>query len=344
MPRFKAQKICFIRSSAIGDVVHAVAFINGLRVGYPDAHLTWIVQDVPGELLKHHPAVDRVLTFKRRMSLKDWLTLRSLIRKDRYDMLIVPQVSVKASLLTSCVKSDIKIGFDVRRARELNWLVTNYRIPNNKPGHVLDQFLEFLDYLEIDYPEPVWDLRFSESELLWKEKWRSNFSRPVIGLIPTSSDLRKDWDVEGYARLSDLITSEFDLQPVIICGPSIRELDAAVNIQSLATCHPPIASEKPIRNTMLQLSACNVVVGPDTGPLHLAVALGIPTIGLYGFSNPSRCGPYKFRELIVDKFNEPGENCPPIRITKNNRMTQISVNDVMKKIQLAINTYSSSRS
>jgi heptosyltransferase I len=340
MPRFNAQRICFIRTSAIGDVVHGLAFLNGLRSGYPDAQITWITQRIPGELIAGHPVVDRVITFDRNMNPWGWRDLIRRIRNDRYDLLIDPQVSVKASLLTLCARADIKLGFDFHRTRELNWLVTTHRIPRNPPAHVLDQLLEFLDYLEIDYSEPVWDFRLTPEETVWKKRWQAQFSNPVISLVPSSSSPEKDWPAERYAVLADRIVSETDLEPVIICGPGKREIHAAGIIHSAAKSHPVIASEKPIRNTLCQLSCSRIVVAPDTGPLHMAVGLGIPTIGLYAFSNPNRCGPYRFRDLLVDLYNEPGNMSAPLtRKTRPGRMNLITVDMVMDKIHLALNTY-----
>lgn len=340
MPRFNAQRICFIRTSAIGDVVHGLAFLNGLRSGYPDAQITWITQRIPGELIAGHPAIDRVITFDRNMNPGEWRDLIRCIRKDRYDLLIDPQVSIKASLLTLCARADIKLGFDFHRTRELNWLVTNHRIPRNPPGHVMDQLLEFLDYLEIDYPEPVWNFRITPEEAAWKKRWQAQFSRPVIGLVPSSSSPEKDWPAERYAVLADRIVSETDLEPVIICGPGKRECHAAEVIHAAAKSHPVIASEKPLRNTLWQLSCARIVVAPDTGPLHMAVALGIPTIGLYAYSNPKRCGPYRFRDLLVDLYNEPGRAPAPVtRKTRPGRMKRITVDAVMDTVHLALKKY-----
>ncbi len=340
MPRIEAKRICFIRTSAIGDVVHGLAFMNGLRAGYPDAHITWITQRIPGELIDGHPSFNRLITFNRKMSFTEWFNFIRRIRLDTYDLVIDPQVSFKATLLTLFSRAQTKLGYDFHRTRELNWLATTHRIPRKPLGHVLDNLLEFLDYLGIDYPEPVWNFVMSPAEIAWQDKWKSRFSRPVVGLVPASSTPNKDWAPENYAALADRIDTELNLEPVLICGPGEREQRLAQTIHMTAKSKPTISSEKPIRHTLLQLSASKIVVAPDTGPLHIAVALGIPTVGLYGYSNPRRCGPYKFKDLLIDMFNDPNTEPEPItRKTKPNRMNLITVDMVMERIATAIETY-----
>ena len=92
---------------------------------------------------------------------------------------------------------------------------------------------------------------------------------------------------------------------------------------------------------ILQLSGSSMVISPDTGPLHIAVALNVPTVSLYGYSDPRRCGPYKkYRELLIDKYTDPGEeNAPITRRTRSNRMHLITPEEVIEKIELGIEKY-----
>lgn len=337
MPRIEADRICLLRTSAIGDIVHAMVLAAGLRSGYPGAHITWVTQDIPGSLVAGNPSIDRLITFKRCMTWRGWLQFRRRLKEDRYDLLIVPQVSAKAGILAWWIRSKIKLGFDLKRARELSWLVTNRKIPHQEPGHVLDQFMEFLDYLEIGHGRPEWNFHITDTEIEWRNGWRAQFTRPLCALVPASSNPEKDWKVERFAELADRVSAELNLQPVIVCGPGGRETAMAQAIQNLTHCKPPVASEKPLRNTLLQLSSARIVVAPDTGPLHLAVASGIPVVGLYGYSNPRRCGPYFFRDLVIDRFNDDPEQPEPItHRTKPGRMDSITVAEVMERIYLEL--------
>jgi heptosyltransferase I len=341
MPRIEAKKICLIRTSALGDTVHALGLVNGLRKGYPDAHLTWVLQTLPYDMVKHQENIDQFIPFNRNGDLKDWLNLFKRLRKESYDLVILPQISAKVSLITLFIKSKNKIGFDFKRSKELHWLVTNQRIPAAPAGHVQDQFFEFLDFLEItDYPVE-WNFKFTEEEKAWQRSFFDRLKRPVIGFVIASSFEDKDWDLEKYARVIDYADRELGLQPMLIGGPSQLEKNNAEEICGLCRKTPVIALEKPIRTTLLQIAGSRLIVAPDTGPLHMAVSLNVPTIGLYGYSNPKRCGPYqKYHDLLIDKYNDPGEeNLPITRKTKPGRMKRISPEDVIQKIELGLKKY-----
>ena len=340
MLEIDAKRICLIRTSAIGDTVHALAMVNALRHGYPDAHLTWVLQTIPHEMVKMQPGIDRFITFNRKGSLAEWRTLIRRLRQHEFDLVIAPQASAKVSLLTLLAPAKVKLGFDWRRSRELLYITTNHHIPPRPMRHVQDQFFEFIEYLGIENFPVQWDFQFTETERTWQQNFFADIKRPVIGFVIASAHPEKDWPPKFYAKLMDDLDKRLDLQPMMIGGPSERERQIAEKILSLCQSRPIIALEKPIRHTMLQLDGCRLVIAPDTGPLHISVALDTPTIGLYGYSNPKRCGPYKFRDLLIDKYNaDEAEGAPITRKTKPDRMCTIQPEDVMEKIELGLAEY-----
>jgi heptosyltransferase I len=341
MPKIRAEKICLIRTSALGDAVHALALANGLRRGYPDAHITWILQPLPYEMVKYQKSIDRFVIFHRNKGFAAWKELNEQLKNERFDLAVIPQVSFRSSFITALVRADIKLGFDFNRSRELSWLFINRHIPPKKPVHVQDQFFEFLDYLGIENKNSRWDFAFTQNELDWQKTFFKNIGRPAIAFVIASSHPGKDWFPEGYAEVMDYIDRTLDFQPFIVGGPSPREHKIAGEILDHCKSRPIIALEKPIRNTLLQLAGSAIVVSPDTGPLHAAVALNVPTIGLYGYSDPRRCGPYKkFHDLLIDKYNDPGDDDSPItRKTCKNGMHRISAREVITKINLGLEKY-----
>lgn len=341
MPEFPPKKICLVRISALGDTVHALALANGLKKGFPNASLTWILQPLPYEMVKHQPNIDEFVVFKRNAGLYAWRELRDRLKNERFDIAVIPQVSFRSSFISALVRADIKLGFDFRRSRELSWLFTNRHIPHRKPGHVQDQFFEFLDYLGVRDYQKEWNFVFTAEELKWQKEFFHRINRPVISFVIATSHAGKDWPPEHYSRTMDLVKSKHGFQPMIIGGPSLQEEKIAAEIARRCRSNPVIALEKPIRKTLLQLSGSRLVVSPDTGPLHAAVALGTPTVGLYGFSDPRRCGPYgKFKELLIDKYNNPSQTDEPIRRkTKKGGMEKITPDEVMEKIELGIRRY-----
>jgi heptosyltransferase I len=341
MPRINAHKICLLRTSALGDVIHGLAFVNGLRKGYPNADFTWVLQSLPYEIVKYQKNIDHFITYDRRGGFQSWRTLLRKIREEHYDLVLIPQVSAKVSLISLFVRADIKLGFDIKRSRELHWLATNERIPSRPAQHVQDQFFEFLDFLEIkDYPIE-WNLAFTDEEREWRQSFFRNLKRPVISFVIASSNTQKDWHPQGYAEAIDYVNNILKMQPMLIGGPSDSEKKIAEKICSLTKSTPLVELGKSIRHMILQISGSSMVVSPDTGPLHIAVALDVPTVSLYGYSNPRRCGPYKkYHDLLIDKYTNPGEeNAPITRKTRPQRMGLINAKEVIEKIELGIEKY-----
>lgn len=334
------KSICLIRTSAIGDTVHALGLMNILRWGFPQAELTWVLQTLPYQMVKHQPNIDQFITFERKSGLQDWISFVGHLREQVFDLIIAPQASAKVSFLTFLCRAELKLGFDWKRSREMHWMATNLHIPPRPMQHVQDQFLEFANFLGIQETDPSWDFVFTPQERAWQRAFFAHIPRPAVGLVIASAHAHKDWPPANYARIADFIDQRLNMDPILIGGPSSREQQIAEGIAAKCSNRPVVALEKSIRRTMLQLEGCRLVVAPDTGPLHIAVALNRPTVGLYGYSNPKRCGPYKFQDLLVDAYNidEP-EGAPITRKIKPGRMDLIEPEIVMSKIQYGLDTY-----
>lgn len=341
MPKIDAKRICLVRTSALGDTVHALALANAIKRGYPDAHLTWILQDLPHDMVCRQPCIDRFITFNRKAEIKTWRKFLFSLRKEApYDLAIIPQASAKVSLIAIFLPARVRLGFDFARARELHWLMTNAHIPARPMQHVQDQFFEFSDYLGIEKEPVCWNFCFTGEERKWQNDFFAAIRKSAVGFVVASSSVEKDWPPEFYAKVMDHVV-DLGFAPVIIGGPGGREGEIAARISGLCRQTPILALEKPIRHTMLQLAGCTLVVAPDTGPLHMAVALNVPTIGLYGYSDPRRCGPYRrFHDLLIDFYNGPGKQDSPItRKTRPGRMRMITPEMVIEKIKYGLKKY-----
>ncbi|WP_300668876.1 glycosyltransferase family 9 protein [Desulfoluna sp.] len=334
-----ARKILVIRTSALGDVVHAMAMMGALRHGYPDAEITWVLQPLAYEMVKHQGVADHYVLFDRKGGRDHWKALRQRFKGEVYDVVLMLQVSIKASAISTLIKGRIKLGFDMARCRECQWLFSNRRIPKKTPGHVQDQFFEFVEYLGVtDYPV-AWNFGFTEEEVAARAAFFGKFAAPAVTFVVASSSPDKDWPAERYARAVDHVARK-GLVPVLTGGPSPREKELADEISRLSEHTPVIALQNGIRDLLKVLSGSLVVVSPDTGPLHMAVALNVPTVSLFGYSNPRRCGPYRrFQDLLIDRFTETQAENSAKRYFKTGRMEYISVEDVIEKIDLALERY-----
>jgi heptosyltransferase I len=323
----------------MGDVIHALAMVNGLRAAYPEAHITWVLHPVPWQAVRHQAGIDRFIVFPRR-GLAGWVNLRRELRGERFDLLLLPQVSFKAGLVASLAHAAVKVGFDRGRSRELHGLFVDHRIPARKPGHVQDAYLEFLEYLGIEGYQPEWRITFTPDERRERERFFAAIGRPAVAFVVASSNPEKDWPAESYARVMEHIAGR-GMRPLIVGGPSPRERGLTAAITAACRADFSVGLAESVRTTMWQLAGAALVVSPDTGPLHAAVAMDVPTIGLYGYSDPRRCGPYRrFHDLLIDRFNDPGEEGGPVRrVTRRGRMARIRPEDVIEKIELGLASY-----
>src|SRR4029434_431011 len=187
----------------------------------------------------------------------------------------------------------------------------------------------------LDVPfEPVsWNLGPWPGERAWQREFFSPLTKPVAAIVVATSKPQKDWLPERWAEVVDRLTEEHDLQPVLVGGRSPRELHAESVIMERARHRPISALGSGLRNLVGILDGSALVLAPDTGPLHMAVALQRPVVSLIGYTNPKRTGPYRrYHDLIVAADANRGENYPLSMETRLDRMPRISVSDVMAKV------------
>ena len=337
------KEIGIVMLSALGDAVHVLPVVNALKRKWPESRITWVIQPVPHQLVHNHEAVDDFIIFNRRRGLKAASSYRELRRQfkgRRFDLLLNLQVYFKAGLITALAPARIKLGFDRKRARDLNWLFTNKRIPPRPVQHVQDQYFEFLEHLGID-PEPVeWRLQITPEERARQSKFFEPLGRTCAIVVGTSKPI-KNWAPNRYARVIEALESDFGLRTMLVGGPSAFERDLAERIMQTARVKPINALADDVRKLLYLLDGASLVISPDTGPLHIARALDKPVIGLYGYTNPRRYGPYrKYTDLLVDGYARyEGEDYPPSMEYRQEGMTRVTVSAVLDRVRLAMTKY-----
>jgi heptosyltransferase I len=329
--------------SALGDAVHVLPVAHALKRAWPDTRLTWILQPPAHRLVAGHPAVDEFIVFHRRRGLGAWRSYRELARalpERPYDLALALQVYLKAGLVTALLPARVKLGFDRTRARDLNWLFTDERIPFRGQRHVQDQYLEFVEHLGIDPGEAAWDLPIRPEERAAQRAFFAGLDRPACAVVIGTSRARKNWHAEGYARVLEALEGDFGMRPLLVGGPAPEERRMADRILALTRARPLELLGDDIRRLVWLIDGSALVVSPDTGPLHIARALDVPVVGLLGSTNPRRTGPYrKFQELVVDGYaRSPGEDYP-ISPQRRDGMGRVSVDAVLEKVSLARTRY-----
>jgi heptosyltransferase I len=329
------DNICIVMMSAVGDAVHVLPVVNALKRANPKTRITWVLQPGPAALVRGHRSVDEIIIFDRARGWHAFADIRSELAEHSFDLVINLQVYLKAGVITAFSPAPVKLGFDRSRARDFNWLFTNEKIPAHTVQHVQDQYFEFLSALGVS-PEPVkWDLGPWPDERGWQRELTASINRPIASIVVATSKPEKDWIPERWVQVCDALHEQFGMQVVLVGGGSERELNAERIVMERTRHKPRSMLGSGLRKLVAILDASSLVLSPDTGPLHMSVALNRPVISLMGYTNPKRTGPYrKFQDLMIDAYGDPGEDYPISMENRPGRMKRIETQHVLDKVAL----------
>ena len=331
----RGARVCIVMMSAVGDTVHVLPVVTALKRHDPTMHLSWILQPLPSSLVRGHPAVDEIIPFEPSRGWRAFTDIRGLLRRQKFDVVIDLQVALKAGIVTALTRARRKVGFDRARARDLNWLFSTERIPAHPPQHVQEQYLEFVRHLGVD-PEPVaWDLGPYPDERPWQQEFVADVGGPYAAINVATSNPDRDWLPDRWATVVDALDERYGLRTVVVGGRSARELAARDAIAAASRAAPIDALGSGFRKLVGILDASELVIALDSAPLHLAVAAGRPVISLMANADPRRTGPFRsYHDLIVDAYHDPGEVAPVSMQRRWGRMTRITVDDVLDRLDV----------
>lgn len=326
------RRVGIVLMSALGDVTLGLPVAVALKRANPRCRITWIVQPGPHHLVHGHPAVDEVLLFDRTGGIGAYLEMRRALRAHPFDVVLDLQPALKAGLVTWLASAPVKWGVDAARAVDRNPWFTTHQLPPQPRRHMADLFAEFVRALGAD-PEP-WDARLAPTRAArtWADQTLGTPRPSYAVLVLASSAAHKNWRPERWAAVARHLARDRGLAVVLAGGdtPLERAIADAVR-RELPEAVPALGCGIP--NLLGLLDGAALVVAPDTGPLHMAVALGRPVIGLYAGTNPLWVGPYRADErLLVDRFFDPGEPRVSSRARRPGRMDLITVDDVLDRV------------
>jgi len=346
-----SKRICLVLQSGIGDVVHGLPLVNALKGDDPERRITWVVERAPAPLLQPHPAVDEVILFDRRGGLRGLRSLRRRLAPLAFDLVINCGIYFKSAIPTLMARAPHKAGFGRDRANDLVWLTANLRLPRRGPRHRQDMYLEFLELLGIGDQALEWRIQITDEEREAQSRFYGELNvERVAGIVPTSAKTSKDWAVERFAELATALEREFGFTVLLLGGPGKRDTARAREVAERSEARSVWALGPELRRLVYLIDGCDLLVAPDTGPLHIARALGTPVIGLYGHTDPKRAGPYRaYEDLTVDRYNYDAPGLPydgpverqhPARAgDRPGRLQLIGVADALEKVELALERY-----
>ena len=298
------QRVCLLRLSAIGDTCHAVAALRTMQAAWPQTRFTWIIGRLEAKLMTAILPEIEFITFDKSAMLTELKRLRTVLRERHFDLLLDMQLSVRASLISILIRAPVKLGFDRRRARELQWLFTNAQIEAACDEHVLDAFMRFPQACGVQTPAmPRFEVSLPADARAYADSIVTDPSRATLLISPCSSHVLRNWRPERYAAVADHAAATHGMRVVLVGGRSSLELRMGEQISAAARV--PLLNQIG-KDTLPQLlglmAASTALLSPDSGPAHMATMVGLPVIGLYAATRTARAGPYLSRGWCVDKY------------------------------------------
>ncbi|TAL90531.1 MAG: lipopolysaccharide heptosyltransferase family protein, partial [Rhodanobacter sp.] len=293
--------ICLLRTSAIGDVTHVVPLLRTLQQAWPQTSLTWIVGKLERKLVGDLPGVE-FITFDKAAGWDGMRAVHAALRGRRFDALLQMQVAMRSNLLSLRIRATRRIGYDRARAKDLHGLVINERIPARSGEHVLDAIGSFCEPLGLQQTTVRWDIPIPDEAHAWAADQLPG-DTPTLLVSPTSSHVLRNWRPERYAAVMDHVASR-GWRVALIGGSSATERAMADAV--LATCrHQPLdlTGKDTLKKLMALFTRAQLLLGPDSGPMHMANSVGTRVLGLHAASNPDRSGPYSDRRWCVNKYD-----------------------------------------
>lgn len=313
------MRILIIKLSAIGDVVHSLPVLSALKSIYPNSSIDWLVEEAAAGLLQDHPLLTRILVCSRKSwisglkqrrisALKEFRDFLGVVRAERYDLILDLQNLFKSAFWVAVARSPRKVGFS--STKELAYLPLNEKIgPEDFTLHAVERYLKFVHYLgsydgPIHFPIPVTPAHEARVDQLLKEVGLND--RKVVAVHPMALWPTKLWKSHSFSELADRLAMELGLGVVFTGGLQDRN-----SVDEIISRMSSSAVNFSGRLNLLELTSlfkrCALVITTDTGPMHLAAAVGTPVVALFGPTDPERTGPYGPGHVVV----RTGISCSP---------------------------------
>ena len=298
------HSLCLLRLSALGDATHVLPVIRALQRERPGTALTWVTGKGEAKLLEGLDGVELVV-FDKKAGFAGWKDLRRRLADRRFDVLLQMQLALRAGLASTAIRAARRIGFDRARSKEGHSLFVNERIP---PGghHVVDAFRQFLLPLGVAPGAVEWRMPVPDDARDWAARqWPAD--TPTLVVSPCSSHPLRNWRPERYAAVADHAAAQ-GWRIVLVGGRSDLERRTADAI--LAAMRAPaldLVGKDTLKQLLALLERATLVLTPDSGPTHMANAMGTAVLGLHACTDAERSGPYSDRRWSVNRYGEAAE-------------------------------------
>ena len=300
------MRILVVRLSALGDLVHTLPLVAALRRSLPDAEIDWLVDERFSELVNLVPVVDRTVALPRsgvRAWTEAWRVCRGL-RGRRYDVALDVQGLLKSAVAARLAGPRRLIGFETPREIAARWMYSESVAVPAAARHVVAKNLAMVSHLLNGADQTTWEFPIKEHDpatVSWVQEQLGLRAGDGFALLnPGTAWPSKCWDLARYGRLAQRLWEAHRLRSAVSWGPGEEARARAVGDASGGAAI--VLPATGIAGLVTHIRAAAVVVAGDTGPLHLAAAVGTPVVGIYGPSDPLRNGPWFADDRVVSRY------------------------------------------
>ncbi len=344
-PLADIRRLLVVKTSSLGDVIHALPVVQAIKDAAPHLLLGWVVRRRCADILRGNPSIDHLHVLPDKPSLRDILQIRRALHSVRYDIALDMQGLALSGLVTRLSGAPVRAGWD--RNRESNALfLTHPIIPGKaKDAHEIDLLYGFADALGVRVPHPEFTPQpyLAAENAAQAEEWLHKLPRPRIALNVGASRAYKRWPLPNWVKVAQVLTQSG--RSVVFVGDKKDAETVAQLTPHLAGCFIDLAGKTTLRELASVLAACDLLVSGDSGPMHLAVAVGTPTLAIFGATHPARHGPYGARNSVLHD-PVPGLLTPGKRPTEAEGaacMARVTPEQVLKEIPFLATQQTASR-
>jgi ADP-heptose:LPS heptosyltransferase len=289
--RVTAERILIVLLGAIGDVTRALPLLQRVRRGYPQARIVWAVEPAAAPLVRDHPALNDVLVFDRPRGAPAFVQFLRQVRAQRPDLTLDLQRHLKSGVISRASGAAVRLGFDRRNSREGNWLFNTHAVPPMAHfSSKLQQFLTFADWLELDDAPVTFGLRLTETEERQVDALLADVHPPFVVAFVGSSCESRLWFPDRTASVADAMATH-GMETVLV-GASSDVAFATAVAQAARVPVINLAGRTSLRDLIGIFHRAHGAFGPDSGPMHIAAAVGTPVVSLWGATSAARSAPW----------------------------------------------------
>ncbi len=298
-PLTEIQRLLVVKTSSLGDVIHALPVVQAMKEAAPHLTLGWVVRRRCADILRGNPYIDHLYVMPDKPTLAELLALRRELHSVHYEMALDTQGLLLSGLVTRLSGAPVRVGWD--RNREMNALfLTHPIIPGKaKDAHEIDLLYGFAEALGIHVPHSEFTPQpyLAADGAVSAESWLADLPHPRIALNVGASRAYKRWPVENWAQVVLSLTQSG--RSVVFVGDKTDAESVAQITPALNSGYVDLSGKTTLRELASVLAACDLLVSGDSGPMHLAVAVGTPVVAIFGATHPARHGPYGLRNTVL---------------------------------------------